>query len=60
MQRAVGDGALSAARLAGYQKQRKEMRWLEERQRDTDQEERARGRRFGRMVKEMKRIKQKP
>ncbi len=60
VQRAVADGALSAARLAGYQKQRKEMRWLEERQQDTDHEERARGRRFGRMIKEMKRIKRKP
>jgi len=54
---AVTDGALSAERLAAYSKQRVEMRSLEERQQATDHEARARGKRFGRMVKDAKRIK---
>ena len=60
LQQAVLDGTLSAGRLAGYQKQRKEMRWLEERQQGSNHEQRARGKRFGKMVKEMKRVKRKP
>jgi ribosome biogenesis GTPase len=55
--RAVDDGALSSERLAAFQKQRAEMRWLESRQQETDHEARAEGKRFGRMVKEAKRVK---
>jgi ribosome biogenesis GTPase len=57
VQQAVRDGTLSAGRLAGYQKQRKEMRWLDERQQGADHEQRARGKRFAKMVKESKRLK---
>lgn len=49
---AVERGALDAARLDSYHRQRRELRHLEERQRAFDPERKARERRFGRMVKE--------
>jgi ribosome biogenesis GTPase len=59
VQRAVAEGTIAEERFASFRKLRREMRSLEERQRPTDHLERAKGRRFGRLIKEMKRVKKK-
>jgi len=57
--RAVEEGTIAEERFASFRKLRHEMRSLEERQRPSDHLERAKGRRFGKMVKETKRVKKK-
>ena len=54
---AVEDGRLSAGRLHSLHKQRRELRFLAERQAATDHEKRARERGFGRIVKEAQKRK---
>jgi len=59
VKRAVEEGTIAEERFTSFRKLRGEMQSLEERQRPTDHLERAQGRRFGKMVKEMKRVKKK-
>jgi hypothetical protein len=49
---AVADGTLDEARLASYERQRRELRFLAEKESATGHQKRARERRFGRVVKE--------